>query len=65
MISPWIVQDFHGHKLISFDGGIGGFTTCLARLVEDRLTVIILTHQDSKPWNMCKDVARLVDPVLG
>jgi len=26
--------------------------------------VIILTNQDSKPWDMCTDVAGLVEPAL-
>jgi len=61
----WHVQPFHGRWLIEFGGGNMGFTTCMTRFVEDGLTVIILTNQDSKPWDMCKDVAGLVDPALG
>jgi len=60
----WSVKTFRGHKLIEFSGGVWGFTTCMARFVEDRLTVIILTNQDSKPWDMCTDVAGLVEPAL-
>lgn len=60
----WHAQNFRGHRLIEFGGGIMGFTTCMTRFVEDRLTVIILTNQDSKPWDMCKDVAALVDPAF-
>ncbi len=37
----------------------------MTRFVEDQLTVIILTNQDSKPWDICKDVAVLVDPAFG
>lgn len=33
--------------------------------VDDHLTVIILTNQDSKPWDMCNDVAGLVEPAIG
>ncbi|MEZ4861006.1 MAG: serine hydrolase domain-containing protein [Caldilineaceae bacterium] len=58
------VQNFRSHKLFNFAGGAFGFTTCMARFVEDGLTVIILTNQDSKPWDMCKDVAVLVEPAL-
>jgi D-alanyl-D-alanine carboxypeptidase len=60
----WHVQNFRGHRLIEFGGGAPGFTTCMARFAADRLTVIILTNQDSKPWDMCKDVAGLVEPAL-
>ena len=63
-VVPWTVQDFLGHKLINFGGGWAGFTTCMARFVDDGLTVIILTNQDSKPWDMCKEVAELVDPAF-
>ena len=36
----------------------------MTRFVEDRLSVIILTNQDSKPWDMCKGVAGLVESTL-
>ncbi len=61
----WHVQNFRGHRLIEFGGGNMGFTTCMTRFVAERLTVIILTNQDSKPWDMCKDVVGLVDPAFG
>jgi D-alanyl-D-alanine carboxypeptidase len=60
----WHAQNFRGHRLIEFAGGVPGFTTCMARFVDERLTVIILTNQDSKPWDMCKDVAGLVEAAL-
>ena len=60
----WHVKYLRGHQFIEFGGGVWGFTTCMTRFVDDRLTVIILTNQDSKPWDMCKDVAGLVDPAL-
>ena len=60
----WSVQNYHGHKLIGLNGGIFGFTTSVSRFVDDNLTVIILTNQDSKPWDMCKAVAGLCDPNL-
>lgn len=63
-VVSWTVQDFRGHKLINFGGGWAGFTTCIARFVDDGLTVIILTNQDSKPWDMAKEVAGLVDPAF-
>ena len=64
-VVPWMVQDFHGHKVIEFGGGYPGFTTCMTRFVDDRLTVIILTNQDSQPCELCKEVAGLVDPAFG
>jgi len=60
----WHVRSLRGHPFIEFGGGIMGFTTCLARFVDDYLTVIILTNQDSQPWDMCKNVAGLVEPAF-
>ena len=60
----WSAQNFKGHRLIEFGGGVWGFTTCMARFVDDHLTVIILTNQDSKPWDMCKAVAGLFNPAF-
>lgn len=60
----WHVKYLRGHPFIEFGGGVWGFTTCMARFIDDRLTIIILTNQDSKPWDMCTDVAGLVDPAL-
>jgi hypothetical protein len=34
----------------------------VGRFIDEHLTVIILTNQDSKPWDMCKEIASLVDP---
>jgi CubicO group peptidase (beta-lactamase class C family) len=61
---PWTGEEFCGHKLVEFGGGWFGFTTCMMRFVDDRLTVIILINQDSKLWDMCKDLAGLVDPAF-
>jgi CubicO group peptidase (beta-lactamase class C family) len=40
----WSVGDYRGHKLIGHGGGIHGFTTDIARFVDDKLTVIVLTN---------------------
>ena len=61
---PGVVQDFRSHKLLNFAGVYVGFTTCMTRFVEDGLTVIILTNQDAKPWELCREMAGLVDPAL-
>ncbi len=51
------IEDFKGGRFIEYGGGTFGFTTCVGRFPDDRLTVIILTNQDSKPWDMCKEIA--------
>jgi len=58
------VENYQGHKLVALNGGTAGFTTSISRFVNDALSVIILTNQDSKPWDMCKEVAVLFDPAL-
>lgn len=58
------IEDYHGHKLIASNGGIPGFTSSLSRFISDHLTIIILTNQDSKPWDMCQAVAGLYKPAI-
>jgi CubicO group peptidase (beta-lactamase class C family) len=58
------VETYAGRKLVAFGGGTLGFTTAVANFVDDGLAVIILTNQDSKPWDMVKEVARLFEPAL-
>jgi D-alanyl-D-alanine carboxypeptidase len=58
------VETYQGHKLVAFNGGSAGFTSSISRFVDDQLSVIVLTNQDSKPWDMCKEVAALFDPAL-
>ncbi len=58
------VENYHGHMLVEFAGGVPGFTTTLSRFVNERLTVILLTNQDSKPWDMARVAAGLFEPAL-
>jgi CubicO group peptidase (beta-lactamase class C family) len=61
----WAVEDYQGHKLLSHGGGIPGFTTNIARFVDDRLTVIVLTNTDSTdPGSMAKSIAGLAISAL-
>jgi CubicO group peptidase (beta-lactamase class C family) len=55
----WELGQHRGHRLVEHGGGLPGFTTSLARFVDDDLTIIILTNQDSKPWDMARAVAEL------
>lgn len=42
----WSVGKANGHRMISHGGGIPGFSTELARFVDDKLTVIVLSNAD-------------------
>lgn len=42
----WQISKRNGHRLIAHGGGIPGFSTQIARFVDDRLTVIVLTNLD-------------------
>jgi D-alanyl-D-alanine carboxypeptidase len=42
----WVITNSHGHRVISHTGShMTGFKTVLLRLVDDKLTVIVLTNQ--------------------
>jgi CubicO group peptidase (beta-lactamase class C family) len=40
----WEIGERHGHRVISHDGAWQGFETTIARYVDDRLTVVVLTN---------------------
>jgi len=42
----WGISNYHGHKLVSHSGGIHGFSTFLARFLDDATTVIVLVNQE-------------------
>jgi Beta-lactamase len=53
----WVVDSRNGHRLVGHDGRWQGFTTHIARYLDDRLTIAILTNQGN-----C-DLQRIVDEV--
>ncbi len=61
----WDLEDYRKHKLISHGGGIPGFTSYIARFVDDKLTVIVLTNTDSAdPDSMAHAIAGIYLPAL-
>jgi D-alanyl-D-alanine carboxypeptidase len=40
----WFVEPLRGHKCVAHSGGIHGFSTHIARFVDDKLTVIVLMN---------------------
>lgn len=61
----WDVEKLEGHRRIGHSGGVPGFESHIARFVDDKLTVIILTNRmGSNPWEMAGVVAGMHEPTL-
>jgi len=58
----WDLAPKNGHRAVSHDGAWQGFTMSIARYVNDRLTVIVMTNLDennSKPDKIVEDIAAI------
>jgi CubicO group peptidase (beta-lactamase class C family) len=58
----WDLAPLDGRRTISHDGAWQGFTMTIARYLDDRLTIIVMTNLDSdnsKPAQIVHDVAAL------
>jgi CubicO group peptidase (beta-lactamase class C family) len=61
----WALGEVNGHKIIEHGGAWQGFTTHIARHVDDKLTVIVLTNlAGANPSRVAAGVAALYDPAL-
>lgn len=63
----WFIEQINGHRVIQHAGAWQGFTTYIARYVDDRLTVVVLTNLDSahsNPGKIAHHVAGLLDARL-
>jgi CubicO group peptidase (beta-lactamase class C family) len=63
----WSIHKMNGHTLIEHGGAWQGFTCQIARYVDDKLTVVVLTNLDSahsRPNKIAHDVAGLYVPAL-
>ena len=63
----WQINQVNGHKVIEHSGAWQGFTTFIARYVDDKLTVVVLTNLDSghsNPGKIAHHVAGLYNPAL-
>jgi CubicO group peptidase (beta-lactamase class C family) len=61
----WFLNEVHGHKLIEHGGAWQGFTSHIARYVDDRLTVIVLTNlAGGNPTAIAHTVAAIYLPAL-
>jgi CubicO group peptidase (beta-lactamase class C family) len=56
----WSISSYRGHRVIGHGGGISGFTTDIARFVDDKLSVIVLTNLSgptANPASLARGVA--------
>ncbi len=69
----WFIDTVNGHKVIQHGGAWQGFTTCIRRYVDERLTVILLTNAaalesssgiGSNPQQIAEAVAAIYEPEL-
>ena len=61
----WDVEEQQGHRRIGHSGGGPGFEAHIARFVDDKLTIVILTNlMGSNPWEMSGVVAGMYEPAL-
>jgi CubicO group peptidase (beta-lactamase class C family) len=63
----WDIKETNGHKVIEHSGAWQGFTTHIARYVDDKLTVVVLTNLDAghaQPGKIAHAVAGLYVPAL-
>jgi CubicO group peptidase (beta-lactamase class C family) len=63
----WEIKQTNGHKLIEHSGAWQGFTCHIARYVDDKLTVVVLSNLDSehaRPDKIAHTVAGMYVPAL-
>jgi CubicO group peptidase (beta-lactamase class C family) len=61
----WGVDKIRGHQIIAHGGSWQGFTTYIARYVDDKLTVVVLTNfAASHPGSIAKGIAGIYNPDL-
>lgn len=61
----WAFSNVNGHRLIEHGGAWQGFTTYIARYVDEQLTVIVLTNlAGADPGKIAHGIAALYNPTL-
>lgn len=63
----WGVEEKNGRKVVSHTGEWQGFLTHIARFLDRRLTIVVLTNLGApvtKPGEIARQVASLIDPTL-
>jgi CubicO group peptidase (beta-lactamase class C family) len=63
----WDIKEVNGHKVMEHGGAWQGFTTHIARYVDDKLTIVVLTNLDAghaQPGKIAHRVAGMYVPAL-
>jgi CubicO group peptidase (beta-lactamase class C family) len=61
----WAFNDIRGHRIIEHGGAWQGFTSYIARYVDDKVTVVVLTNRaGANPGNIAHGIAGLYNPDL-
>jgi hypothetical protein len=56
----WALGDVRGHKVIEHGGAWQGFTSHIARYVDEKLTIVVLTNRaGANPGNLAHGIERL------
>jgi CubicO group peptidase (beta-lactamase class C family) len=64
----WFIEQRNGHRLVDHSGGTPGFESYVARYLDDKLTVAVLTNVDGllcQPPRIAHAVAAMYEPALG
>jgi D-alanyl-D-alanine carboxypeptidase len=57
----WAIGEYEGHRLIRHGGQLPGFTSNIARFVDDEVTVVVLTNtSDGDPAAIATEIAKLL-----
>ena len=54
----WQTGQLRGHRYLGHGGGINGFSSFILRLVQDKLTVIVLINSGANPQSIAASVGR-------
>jgi CubicO group peptidase (beta-lactamase class C family) len=60
----WGLGEIRGHRFVGHGGGIPGFTTHILRLMQDKLTVIVLLNAGANPEAIARGIAGFYIPGL-
>jgi D-alanyl-D-alanine carboxypeptidase len=61
----WGAPGTNTHRMVSHCGGIAGFGSCIARWLDDKITVIVLVNADSaRVWDFTQAISRRYIPAL-
>jgi CubicO group peptidase (beta-lactamase class C family) len=63
----WVIRQLNGHRVFEHGGAWQGFTTFIARYVDDKLSIVVLTNLDAEhahPAKIAHAIAAIYNPAL-